>query len=127
MMKMSSNYGEVFAELQEQNPRVDKGCVLSPEGDVLFIEGDWDLTDDGKQLLQTWLEHGSRLEIQAMGYSILRSEPEQLVSSNVIKKESIVGSITRDANYFIAHLAAASSDQVGRDYLDVARAAAKMQ
>ncbi|HME55830.1 MAG TPA: hypothetical protein VKM55_26735 [Candidatus Lokiarchaeia archaeon] len=124
---MSSNYGEVFAELQEQNPRVDKGCVLSPEGDVLFIEGDWDLTDDGKQLLQTWLEHGSRLEIQAMGYSILRSEPEQLVSSNVIKKESIVGSITRDANYFIAHLAAASSDQVGRDYLDVARAAAKMQ
>jgi len=124
---MSGNYAEIFAELQELNPRVDEGCVLNPEGEVLFTEGGWDLTDDGKQFLQTWLAHGPRLEIQGTGYSVLRSEPEQLVSSNVIKKESVVGSITRDANYFIAHLAAASSDQVGRDYLDVARAAAKMQ
>jgi hypothetical protein len=127
MINMSANYAEVFAELQGQNPRVDKGCVLNPDGEVLFIEGDWDLTNDGKQVLQTWLDHGQRLEIQDTGYSVLRSEPEQLVSSSVIKKVSVVGSITRDSNYFIAHLAAAGSDQVGRDYLDVARAAAKMQ
>ena len=124
---MSGNYAEIFAELQSENPRVDEGCVLNPDGEVLFTDGGWDLTEDGKQVLQTWLEHGPRLEIQGMGFSVLRSEPEQLVSSNVIKKESVVGSITRDANYFIAHIAAASSDQVGRDYLDVARTAAKMQ
>ena len=124
---MSEQYASVFTELQNQNANIEKGCLLSPAGDVLFSAGDWDVSGDAKALLEAWLNHGPRLEVQGTGYSILRSEPEQLVSKNIAGKGSVVGSITKGGNYLIAHLGPCSTEQVGRDYLDVARAAAKMR
>lgn len=124
---MSERYADVFAELQAANGNVEKGCLLDPSGTILFTAGDWDASADAKQVLDAWLSHGPRLEIQGTGYSILRSEPEQLVSKNIAGKGSVVGSITKGGNYLIAHLGPCSTEQVGRDYLDVARAAAKMK
>nr|MDO8114122.1 hypothetical protein [Candidatus Sigynarchaeota archaeon] len=99
---MPENYADVFAGLLKQNPHVDKGVVLNPEGTVLFVVGNWDPSSDAKNLLKIWREHGPRLEIQGTGYSVLRSEPEQLVSTNLAKKGSVVGSITKSRNFLVA-------------------------
>jgi len=127
IMSGTSDYGELFAALQKANPNVDMGCVLDPGGKVLFTAGGWDLTADAEKVLKTWKEHGPRLEIQGTGYSMLRSEPESLVSTNLAKKGSVVGSITKGGNFFIAHLLPTSVEQAGKDYIDVARTAAKMK
>lgn len=126
-MSESADYGEVFAALQKANADVDMGCVLAADGKVLFIAGAWDLTADAEKVLKTWKEHGPRIEIQGTGYSVLRSEPESLVSTNLSRKGSVVGSITKGGNFFIAHLVPVSVEQAGKDYIDVARAAAKMK
>jgi len=39
----------------------------------------------------------------------------------------VVGSITKGGNFFIAHLMPTSVEQAGKDYIDVARTAAKMK
>ncbi len=121
------SYGELFAALKKANPNIDMGCVLAADGKVLFTAGSWDLTADATKVLKTWNEHGPRLEVQGIGYSMLRSEPESLVSTNLARKGSIVGSITKGGNYFIAHLMPTSVEQAGKDYIDVARTAAKMK
>ncbi len=126
-MSGNANYGELFAALQKANANVDMGCVLAADGKILFIAGGWDVTADAAKLLQTWKEHGPRLEIQGIGYSVLRSEPESLVSTNLSRKGSVVGSITKGGNFFIAHLLPTSVEQAGKDYIDVARTAAKMK
>jgi hypothetical protein len=124
---MAENYAEILAELRKQNAHVDMGCVLSPDGKILFVAGGWDLAADGASVMKAWKEHGPRLVIQGIGYSVLRSEPESLVSTNVAKKGSVVGSVTKGGNFFIAHLVPTSIEAAGRDYLDVARSAAKMK
>jgi hypothetical protein len=124
---MSENYGELFASLHKANANIDMGCVLTVDGKVLFTAGGWDVSADAVKVLKTWKEHGPRLEIQGTGYSMLRSEPESLVSTNLAKKGSVVGSITKGGNFFITHLLPTSVEQAGKDYIDVARTAAKMK
>ncbi|MFX0099432.1 MAG: hypothetical protein ACFFCS_07605 [Candidatus Hodarchaeota archaeon] len=123
---MSENYSSVYDDLKAENANVDQGCVLDPDGNVLFLGGDWDPSADAKELLDQWLNHGPRLTVQGTGYSILRSEPEQLISMNLAGKGFVVGSVTKAGNYLIAHLVPVSAEQAGRDFMDVARAAAKI-
>ncbi|NMC05587.1 MAG: hypothetical protein GYA24_10255 [Candidatus Lokiarchaeota archaeon] len=124
---MSENYAEIYETLKKENADVDMGCVLAADGKILFNSGAWDLTADAAKLLKTWKEHGPRIEVQGTGYSVLRSEPESLVSTNLARKGSVVGSVTKGGNFFVAHLVPVSVEQAGKDYMDVARAAAKMK
>jgi hypothetical protein len=124
---MSENYGEIYETLKKENADVDMGCVLTAEGKVLFTAGTWNVAADAAKALKTWKEHGPRIEIQGTGYSVLRSEPESLVSTNLARKGSVVGSITKGKNFFIVHLVPVSVEKAGKDYMDVARAAAKMK
>jgi hypothetical protein len=124
---MSENYGEIYETLKKENADVDMGCVLAAEGKVLFTAGTWDVSADAAKVLKVWKEHGPRIEIQGTGYSVLRSEPESLVSTNLAHKGSVVGSITKGKNFLIAHLVPVSVEKAGKDYMDVARAAAKMK
>lgn len=123
---MSVDYASVYEELKAANANVEQGCVLDPDGNVLFIGGDWDPSADAKALLEQWLNHGPRLSVQGTGYSILRSEPEQLISMNIAGKGFVVGSVTKAGNYLVARLAPVSAEQAGRDFMDVARGAAKI-
>ena len=123
---MSEDYKGIFADLKASNQLVQKGCVLNASGTVLFTEGDWDLSSNGTQLLDTWLKHGPRIEIQGLGFSILRSEPEALVAKNVAGKGNVFGSITKGGNYFIAFVGPGESE-LGLNLVDVARAAGKMK
>ncbi|MHA1748433.1 MAG: hypothetical protein ACTSYF_07290 [Promethearchaeota archaeon] len=124
---MSEDYGKLFQELKNQNDHVEKGCVFDGSGKILFNEGDWDPAADIKNVLDVWTNHRPRIEIQGVGFSVLKSEPENLVAKNVTGKGSIVGSITKEHNYFIVKLPNLSTEQVGRDSIDVARCAAKMK
>jgi hypothetical protein len=124
---MSEHYGEIYEALKKENADVDMGCVLAGDGKVLFTAGGWDVKAAAAKVLQTWKDHGPRIEIQGTGYSVLRSEPESLVSTNLAKKGSVVGSITKGKNFLIVHLVPVSVEKAGKDYIDVARAAAKMK
>ncbi len=99
---MSEDYRRIFADLKAANQLVQKGCVLDASGNILFTEGEWDLSSNGKQVLDAWLKHGPRIEVQGLGFSVLRSEPEALVGKNIAGKGNVFGSITKGGNYFIA-------------------------
>ncbi|MHA1369429.1 MAG: hypothetical protein ACTSWN_11530 [Promethearchaeota archaeon] len=123
---MTVDYSKIFGELQKQNSYVKKGCVADRDGNIIFKTDNWDPSSDMKIVIDTWLSHGPRIEVEEIGYSVLRSEPEQLITTNVTKKGSIVGSITKSGDYFIAWLSPDAGD-VGMVFMDVARAAAKME
>ncbi|MHA1683411.1 MAG: hypothetical protein ACTSUE_20905 [Promethearchaeota archaeon] len=123
---MSMNYEEVWVELKGTNDNVEECCVLDGGGNLLFTSGGWDLSADGGTVVKAWLNRGPRIEIQGIGFSVLRSEPEQFISKNVAGKGSVVGSITKTGNYLLVKLKPTTSERVGRDFFDVARAAAKV-
>ncbi len=123
---MSEDYRRIFADLKAANQLVQKGCVLDASGNILFTEGEWDLSSNGKQVLDAWLKHGPRIEVQGLGFSVLRSEPEALVGKNIAGKGNVFGSITKGGNYFIAFVGPGESE-LGLNLVDVARAAGKMK
>ena len=124
---MSENYAEVFEELKQQNENVLEGCVMDEAGGIVFSSSEWIAAEEVVSVLDAWSNHGQRVEIAGMGFSILRSEPEALVSKNVASGNSILGSITKGKNYFIAQLGPMPSESIGRMLFDVARAADKME
>ena len=123
---MSGNYQEIFDNLKVECENVIGGCTTDPDGNILFVAGEWDPQEDAKAILDTWLQHGPRISVQGTGFSVLRSEPEALVAKNVTGKGSVLGSITRGGNYFFAICKPTDAEQMGRDLFDVARAADKM-
>jgi hypothetical protein len=124
---MSENYAGVFDELKQQNENVREGCVMDEYGGIVFSSSEWISAKEVAGVLDAWSNHGFRLEVAGMGFSILRSEPEALVSKNVASGSSILGSITKDKKYFIAQLGPMPAESIGRMLFDVARAADKME
>ncbi|MBD3188889.1 hypothetical protein GF325_18830 [Candidatus Bathyarchaeota archaeon] len=123
---MSVDYESLYDELKKSNDNVEQCAVLEENGTLINSSSGWDLSEDGKQLIETWLAHGPRIVIQEIGFSVLRSEPEQFIARNVSGKGAIVGSITKSGNYLVVKLSPSSAERMGRDFIDVARYAAKM-
>jgi len=79
--------------------------VLSPEGEILFKSEEFQLSnDDAKAILQAWKENEQALMFQSYRYAILKNDEIQLAAKNIVGgKGNIVGSITREGDYIIAH------------------------
>ncbi len=79
--------------------------VLSPEGEILFKSEDFQLSnEEAKAILKSWKENESALMFQGNRYAVLKNDEIQLAAKNIVGgKGNIVGSVTKEGDYIIAH------------------------
>ncbi|MFX1411779.1 MAG: hypothetical protein ACFFA6_15645 [Promethearchaeota archaeon] len=84
---------------------VEETFLLDNEGDILFKSGDFHLTnEEAKAILKAWKAKESALMFQNHRFAILKNDEIQLAAKNIgAEKGNIVGSITKDGYYLIAH------------------------
>ncbi|MHA2430751.1 MAG: hypothetical protein ACXACC_06915 [Promethearchaeota archaeon] len=79
--------------------------LLSPSGEILFKSENFPLTnEEAKGILTAWKEKEPALIFQNYRFAILKNDEIQLAAKNVTGgKGNIVGSITKEGDYLIAH------------------------
>jgi hypothetical protein len=79
--------------------------VLDSNGNILFKSGDFQLTsEEAKEILKAWKEKESALMFQSSRFAILKNDEIQLAAKNIVGgKGNVVGSITKEGDYLIAH------------------------
>ncbi|MFX1360090.1 MAG: hypothetical protein ACFE8T_07080 [Promethearchaeota archaeon] len=79
--------------------------LLSPGGDILFKSENFPLTnEEAKGILTAWKEKEPALIFQNYRFAILKNDEIQLAAKNVTGgKGNIVGSITKEGDYLVAH------------------------
>jgi hypothetical protein len=79
--------------------------VLDSSGNVLFKSEDLQISDEeAKAILKAWKEKESALMFQNHRFAILKNDEIQLAAKNVVGgKGNIVGSITKEGDYLLAH------------------------
>ncbi len=79
--------------------------VLDSTGNILFKSEDFQLSDEeAKAILKAWKEKESALMFQNLRFAILKNDEIQLAAKNIVDgKGNIVGSITKEGDYLLAH------------------------
>jgi len=79
--------------------------LLSPSGEILFKSENFPLTnEEAKGILTAWKEKEPALIFQNYRFAILKNDEIQLAAKNVRGgKGNIVGSITKEGDYLVAH------------------------
>ncbi|NVM19356.1 MAG: hypothetical protein HWN80_16740 [Candidatus Lokiarchaeota archaeon] len=79
--------------------------VLDSNGNILFKSEDFQLlSEEAKAILKAWKEKESALMFQNLRFAILKNDDIQLAAKNIVGgKGNIVGSITKEGDYLIAH------------------------
>ena len=79
--------------------------LLSPDGEILFKSENFPLTnEEAKGILTAWKEKEPALIFQNYRFTILKNDEIQLAAKNVTGgKGNIVGSITKEGDYLVAH------------------------
>jgi len=84
---------------------VEEVFVLNKEGELLFKSSEFSLPpEEAKEILLAWKEKRPSLKFQEKRYAILKNDELQLAAKNITEgKGNIVGSITKEGVYLIAH------------------------
>ena len=84
---------------------VEEIFVLNKEGELLFKSSEFLLPpEEAKEILLAWKEKKPSLNFQEKRYAILKNDELQLAAKNITEgKGNIVGSITKEGDYLIAH------------------------
>ena len=84
---------------------VEEVFLLNREGEIIFKSSEFPLRpEEAKALLLAWKEKTQSLTFQEQRYAILKNDDLQLAAKNITGgKGNIVGSITREGDYLIAH------------------------
>lgn len=79
--------------------------VLDSDGNILFKSEDFELSnEEAKAILKAWKEKESALMFQSFRFAILKNDEIQLAAKNIVGgKGNIVGSITKEGDYLLAH------------------------
>ena len=79
--------------------------VLSLDGEILFKSEEFQLSDEeAKAILKAWKENEPALMFQSNRYVVLKNDEIQLAAKNIARgKGNIVGSITKEGDFIIAH------------------------
>ena len=79
--------------------------VLNPEGEILFKSEEFQLSnEEAKAILKAWRENETALMFQGNRYAVLKNDDIQLAAKNIVGgKGNIVGSITKQGDYILAH------------------------
>ncbi len=97
-------FNYLVKELREYDG-MEQIFALSPEGEILFKSVDFLLSnEEAKTILKAWKENETALMFQGNRYAILKNDEIQLAAKNIVGgKGNIVGSITKEGDYLIAH------------------------
>jgi len=97
-------FNYLVKELREYDG-MEQIFALSPEGEILFKSEDFLLSnEEAKAILKAWKEAETALMFQGNRYAILKNDEIQLAAKNIVGgKGNIVGSITKEGDYIIAH------------------------
>ena len=97
-------FNYLVKELREYDG-IEQIFALSPEGEILFKSEDFLLSnEEAKAILKAWKENETALMFQGNRYAILKNDEIQLAAKNIVGgKGNIVGSITKEGDYIIAH------------------------
>ena len=84
---------------------VEEIFLLDSKGDILFKSSDFPLTgDEAKALLTAWKTKEPAITFQNSRFAILKNDEIQLAAKNIgAGKGNIIGSITREGDYLVAH------------------------
>ena len=79
--------------------------ILDSSGNILFKSEDFQLSsEEAKAILKAWREKESALMFQDLRFAILKNDEIQLAAKNIVGgKGNIVGSVTKEGDYLIAH------------------------
>ena len=97
-------FNYLVKELREYDG-MEQIFALSPEGEILFKSEDFLLSnEEAKAILKAWKENETALMFQGNRYAILKNDEIQLAAKNIVGgKGNIVGSITKEGDFIIAH------------------------
>ena len=84
---------------------VEEVLLLNSEGDVVFKSREFQLSnDEARAILTAWKTNEPALVFQGSRFAILKNDEIQLAAKNIGGgKGNIVGSITKEGDYLVAH------------------------
>jgi len=84
---------------------VEEAFLLSREGKILYKSHDFSLSpDEAKAILTAWKSNEPALMYKGLRFAILKNDEIQLAAKNIVGGEgNIIGSITKEGDYFLAH------------------------
>ncbi|MBN1801250.1 MAG: hypothetical protein JW891_07060 [Candidatus Lokiarchaeota archaeon] len=99
-----NKFKEVLSELKE-NQAVEEVFLLDKSGNIKYKSGDFQLSEEeAKGIIKTWTEKEKALMFQGSRFAILKNDEIQLAGKNIAQgKGNLVGSITKDGDYIVAH------------------------
>ncbi|MFW9823423.1 MAG: hypothetical protein ACFFE4_10835 [Candidatus Thorarchaeota archaeon] len=99
-----SRFHSLVEALQEQEG-IEEIFLLNKEGEIIYKSEDFQLTDEeAKDLLTAWKTNEPALMFQGHRFAVLKNDDIQLAARNIVGgKGNIVGSITREGDYLVAH------------------------
>ncbi len=79
--------------------------LLDSNGEIIFKSEEFSLSnEEAKAMLVAWKQKEPALNFQDYRFAILKNDDIQLAAKNIAgEKGNIVGSITKDGDYLIAH------------------------
>ena len=102
---MNTEKFENMVEQLREYEGVEEVFLLNSRGEVLFKSEEFLLpAEEAKSLLKAWKEKEPAIIFQDSRYAILKNDEIQLAAKNITGgKGNIVGSITKDGDYLVAH------------------------
>jgi len=97
-------FRSLVAVLKEQEG-IEEIFLLNNEGDIVYKSGDFQLSsEEAKAILSAWKSKEPALMFQTHRFAILKNDDIQLAARNIVGgKGNVVGSITREGDYLVAH------------------------
>ncbi len=97
-------FRSLVAALKEQEG-IEEIFLLNNEGDIVYKSGDFQLSsEEAKAILSAWKSKEPALMFQTHRFAILKNDEIQLAARNIVGgKGNVVGSITREGDYLVAH------------------------
>ncbi len=94
-----------LVEALREQEGIEEIFLLNTEGDIIHKSGDFQLTnEEAKAILSAWKTNEPAVMFQNLRFAILKNDDIQLAAKNIVGgKGNIVGSITKDGDYLLAH------------------------
>jgi hypothetical protein len=94
-----------LVEKLKEHEGMEEIFLLNSEGDIIYKSEGFVLSlDEAKALLRAWKEKEPAIIFQGLRFAILKNDEIQLAAKNITGgKGNIVGSITKEGDYLVAH------------------------
>ena len=94
-----------LVEALKEQEGVEEIFLLNSEGDTVYKSEDFQLSiEEARAILSAWKTKETALMFQNHRFAVLKNDDIQLAARNIVGgKGNIIGSITKEGDYLIAH------------------------